>query len=67
MSQAAKSLADSGYTEVMRLMASGNMDSLKSVCLWRTEALARYREAVVDGEPDPKWMEVFNATKNCRY
>ena len=54
---ATTTLADTGYTEAMRLMALGR---LRGTELWRPEAFDRYRAAVVDGEPSADWVEQFN-------
>jgi hypothetical protein len=57
MPQATTNLAETGYTEAMKLMARGQ---LRSVMLWRREALDRYRGALTDGGPSSEWMEKFN-------
>ncbi len=55
---ATKTIAELGYTEAIKLMARGRVDSF---ALWRPEAFDRFREAIVDGEPSPEWMMRFNA------
>lgn len=54
---ATDTLADTGYTEAIKLMASNN---LRSVELWRPEAFDKFRKAFVDGELSPEWLAQLN-------